>query len=85
MRYSLHIRDQRKLFAVTRAADKPHSKYLHGYPIVRIDTPFDQTYPPNTLSVVKVLTSKMQRKGRLHAWNKVNAGRAVAMSISLVD
>jgi hypothetical protein len=37
-----------------RAADRPHSKFRHVYPIVRIDTPFDQNYPMNTVTVVKV-------------------------------
>jgi hypothetical protein len=41
-----------------RAPDQPHSKYPHVYPIVRIDTPFDQAHPTNTAIVVKVLISQ---------------------------
>jgi hypothetical protein len=35
-----------------RAPDRPHSKYLHVYPIVRIDTPIEQSVPTNRIAVV---------------------------------
>jgi hypothetical protein len=44
---------------VKQAHDQPHSKFKHVYPIVRIDTPFDQMHPTNTVAVVKVLTSQV--------------------------
>src|SRR5258708_1066480 len=47
-----------------RAPDTPHSKYPHVYPIVRIDTPIDQTDPTSRITVVKVLTSQVAAGGR---------------------
>ena len=38
-----------KTHRMQRAPDTPHSKYPHVYPIVRIDTPIDQTNPRKRL------------------------------------
>jgi len=41
-----------------RAPDTLHSKCPHVYPIVRIDTPIDQSDPTQKITVAKVLTSQ---------------------------
>ena len=48
----------------------------HVYAIVRIDTPFDQTYPTSTLAVVKVLTSKPDAEAELSRLNQLNANKS---------
>jgi hypothetical protein len=40
---------------------------------VRIDTPFDQTHPTNTLAVVKVLTSQTDAEVEVSRLNQLNA------------
>ena len=59
-----------------RAPDRPHSKFKHVYPIVRIDTPFDQMYPTNTVTVVKVLTSQLDAEEEVARLNQVNAEKS---------
>jgi len=54
-----------------RAPDTPHSKYPHVYPIVRIDTPIDQSDPAQKITVVKVLTVESDAE----ALNSVNYSR----------
>lgn len=58
-----------------RAPDHPHSKYLHVYPIVRIDTPIDQTDPTQKVTVVKVLTSQSDAEAEVSRLRQVNAGK----------
>jgi len=58
-----------------RAPDQPHSKFRHVYPIVRIDKPFDEAYPTNTLSVVKVLTSEAAAEIEVSRLNTINANK----------
>lgn len=41
-----------------RAPDSPHSKYRHVYPIVRIDTPLDQTNADRRITVVNINADK---------------------------
>ena len=60
---------------IKRAPDRPHSKHAHVYPIVRIDTPFDEEYPTNTASVVKVLLSQDAAEVEAARLNQVNAGK----------
>ncbi len=53
--------------------DKPHSKYLHVYAIVRFDLPVSQSNPENSAIVVKVLSSRVlaeQEASRLREVNK---------------
>ena len=59
-----------------RAPDQPHSKSRHVYPIVRIDKPFDEAYPTNTLSVVKVLTSEAAAEIEVSRLNTINANKS---------
>jgi len=59
-----------------RAPDQPHSKYPHVYPIVRINTPFDQAYPTNTATVVKVLTSQAAAEAEVTRLNQINADKS---------
>ena len=42
-----------------QATDRPHSRYPQVYPIVRIDTPIDQTDPTSRITVVKVVASQV--------------------------
>ena len=58
-----------------RAPDRPHFKYPHVYPIVRIDTPIDQSRPTNAITVVKVLTSQVAAEAEVSRLNQVNAGK----------
>jgi hypothetical protein len=59
-----------------RAPDRPHSKHRHVYPILRIDKPFDEAYPTNTLSVVKVLTSQTAAETEVSRLNTINANKS---------
>ena len=56
--------------------DQPHSLFKHVYPVVRIDTPFDQKYPTNTFSVVKVLMSQAEAETEVSRLNQVNADKS---------
>ena len=58
-----------------RAPDQPHSQFRHVYAIVRIDTPFDQTYPTNTVAVVKVLMSQAAAEIEVSRLNQINANK----------
>jgi hypothetical protein len=59
-----------------RAPDTPHSKYPHVYPIVRIDTPIDQTDPAKKVTVVKVLTSQSEAEAEVSRLSQVNADKS---------
>jgi len=43
---------------------------------VRIDKPFDESYPTNTLAVVKVLTSQAAAEIEVSRLNQLKAGKA---------
>jgi hypothetical protein len=60
---------------VERAPDRPHSKFIHVYPIVRVDNPFDQNYPTNTVAVVKVLMSQTDAESEMSRLNQLNANK----------
>jgi hypothetical protein len=64
------------LLGVERALHRTHSKFRHVYPIVRIDAPFDQAYPTNTVTVVKVLTSQAAAEIEVSRLNKINADKS---------
>ena len=68
------VLDFELLRAVARAPDQRHSKFEHVYPIVRVDTPFDQTYPTNTVAVVKVVTSQADAEVEV-ARHELNANK----------
>ena len=59
-----------------RAPDRSHSKYPHVYPIVRIDTPIDQTDPTRKITVVKVLTSQSDAEAEVSRLSQVNADKS---------
>jgi hypothetical protein len=59
-----------------RAPDTPHSKHPHVYPIVRIDTPTDQTDPTSRITVVKVLTSQVAAEAEVSRLNQINADKS---------
>ena len=59
-----------------RAPDRPHSKYPHVYPIVRIDTPIGQSDPKNKITVVKVLTSQGAAEAEVSRLNRINSGKS---------
>ena len=59
-----------------RAPDTPHSKCPHVYPIVRIDTPIDQTDPTSGIKVVKVLTSQVAAKTEVSRLTQINADKS---------
>jgi hypothetical protein len=49
-----------------------HSRFLHVYPILRIDLPFDEASPGNSVAATKVFTSLAaaeQEAGRLNELN----------------
>ncbi len=59
-----------------RAPDTPHSKYPHVYPIVRIDTPIDQSDPTQKITGVKVLTSQSDAEAEVSRLSQVNADKS---------
>jgi hypothetical protein len=59
-----------------RSPDTPHSKHPHVYPIVRIDTPIDQTDPTKAITVVKVLTSQSDAEAEVSRLSQVNADKS---------
>jgi hypothetical protein len=59
-----------------RAPDTPHSKYPHVYPIVRIDTPIDQTAPTSRITVVKVLTSQVAAEAEVSRLSQINEDKS---------
>jgi hypothetical protein len=61
---------------VKRAPDRPHSEFKHVYPIVRIDTPFNEADPTNTVMVVKVLTSQADAEKEVSRLNQINADKS---------
>lgn len=61
---------------MNRAPERPHSRFRHVYPIARIDIPFDQAYPTNTFTVVKVLMSQAEAEAEVSRLNQVNAGKS---------
>jgi len=46
------------------------------YPIVRINIPFNQEYPTNTFTVIKVLMSQAEAEAEVSRLNQVNAGKS---------
>ena len=59
-----------------RAPGRPHSKYPHVYPIVRLDPPVDEIEPQNRITVVKVLTSQAGAETEVSRLNQVNADKS---------
>jgi len=59
-----------------RAPGTPHSKYPHVYPIVRVETPIDQSDPTQKITVVKVLTSQSDAEAEVSRLSQVNADKS---------
>lgn len=56
--------------------DQPHAKYAHGYAVVRVSKPVDESYPENSVAVVKVFSSKIAAQNEAQRLNGVNAGKS---------
>ena len=56
--------------------EKPHSKFRHVYAIVRFDLPPNAENPENTVSVVKVFSSRTHAEHEIVRLNGVNASKA---------
>ena len=54
------------------ATDTPNSKTIHLYAIVRIDFPFNQDYPSNSIAVVKIFSSRKSAEQEVSRLKKVN-------------
>ncbi len=53
--------------------DKPHSKYLHMFAVVRYDLPISPNHPQNSISVVKTFSTRAlaeEEADRLRAANE---------------
>ena len=59
-----------------RAPSRPHSKYSHVYPIVRIDPPIDNTDPTHKIMAVKVLTSQSDAEAEVSRLSEINADKS---------
>jgi hypothetical protein len=57
------------------AGDNPHSKFPHVYAVVRLDLPFDESCPSNSVSVVKVARAKEAAETEVSRLNRINADR----------
>lgn len=55
--------------------DTPHSKFQHVYGILRIDLPFDDNNPSNTISLVKVARSEAAAEAEVTRLNGINADK----------
>ena len=52
--------------------EKPHSKYLHGYAVVRVDLPINLEHPGDCIAVVKVFDSKVQAEREAERLKTIN-------------
>jgi hypothetical protein len=55
--------------------NKPHSKFQHGYAVVRIDLPLHGDMPENSISVLKVFMSEGQADKEMSLLQNVNKGK----------
>jgi len=62
-------------------SEKPHSKFLHLYAIVRIDMPVSVDNPENCVSVVKVLASRAIAEKEASRLRDVNRGKRCAYHV----
>jgi hypothetical protein len=53
--------------------EKPHSRFQHIYAILRIDLPVGQENPENSVSVVKVFSSKVSAEKEVSRLNELNS------------
>jgi len=61
--------------------DKPHSKFRHVYAVVRIDIPFNENCPGNSMSVVKVTRSKETAETEVSRMNQSTLTRTASTSV----
>jgi len=54
-------------------SEKPHSSLRHVYAVVRFDFPVNPDNPENTISVVKVFSSKMSAEREVARLNGINS------------
>lgn len=52
-----------------------HSKFLHLYAVVRFDFPISQECPENTVTIVKVFSSKLDAKQEAARLMGINADK----------
>jgi len=52
--------------------EKPNARFRHMYAIVRIDLPVSQETPENSISVVKVFSSKSAAEQEILRLNRIN-------------
>ena len=57
------------------AMEKKNSKWSHVYAIVRFDLPLDTTNPENSITVVKVLTSKRDADRETERLKRINGNK----------
>ena len=65
--------------------NKPHSKFQHGYAVVRVDFPINRAAPENSVSVLKVFRSEEEARtevSRLQNGNNVLELFAEPLAIS---
>jgi hypothetical protein len=55
--------------------------FRHVYPIARIDIPFNQDYPTNTFTVVKVLMSQAEAEAENDPLKSSERGQELRLSI----
>jgi hypothetical protein len=53
--------------------DKPNARSKHLYAVVRIDIPVDPDHPENSISVVKVFSSRENAEVETARLNRINA------------
>ena len=56
-------------------SEKPNSKFRHLYAVVRIDLPVSLENPENSVSVVKVFSSKMRAEQEVSRLNRINSAK----------
>jgi hypothetical protein len=55
--------------------DLPHTKFRHGYALIRADFPFDEMHPENCVSVLKIFPNKEAAHEEQQRLSVLNAGK----------
>ena len=61
----------------------PNARYKHLYAIVRFDLPVNPDYPENSVTVVKVLSSRESAEVETTRLNEINAGKNCRYSMQV--
>jgi hypothetical protein len=56
--------------------EKPNAKFRHMYAIVRIDLPVNQEAPEDSVTVIKVFSSRITAEHELSRLNRINREKA---------